>query len=263
MMPTVYLPHGGGPLPLMQDPSHRELAQFLQGLSLRLPKPLRILVVSAHWEGPEVLISSHPQPGMLFDYAGFPPETYRYSYPAPGDSAFAERLSRRLRAQGIACGLDPQRGFDHASFVPLMLAYPEADIPVIQLSLLQNLQPAAHIALGRALAFLRAEGVLILGSGLSFHNMRAFAAPSAQNLQQSQAFDQWLRSSLLAPQPAQVENALVHWQDAPFARFCHPREEHLLPLHVCWGAAAGEKAQVIYQGQLMGVAVSGFAWGVY
>lgn len=260
-MPVVYLPHGGGPLPLLQDPAHLSLSRYLQSLG-QLPKPEAILIISAHWEAPSAQFTAGEQPHLIFDYTGFPPQTYQYRYPAAGAPALAAAWAERLNRAGITAGTS-LRGWDHGCFVPLLLSHPAADIPVVQLSLLQGLNPAAHIALGAALAPLRQEGVLIMGSGLSFHNMAAFFAPSPSNRARSEAFDAWLFDSLCGAQLSHSERCerLIHWQAAPEARFCHPREEHLLPLHVCLGAAAASpQAQRSYSDILMGVKVSGFTW---
>jgi aromatic ring-opening dioxygenase catalytic subunit (LigB family) len=166
-----------------------------------------------------------------------------------------------LAAQGINAAANEQRNWDHGCFVPLLLSHPKAEIPVVQLSLIQGLDPAAHINLGRALSSLRNEGVLILGSGLSFHNMQAFFHPTAAAKQHSEAFDTWLQACLCSENTSVQRTAqLINWQQAPSARFCHPREEHLLPLFVCFGAALGARAQVSFEDYLMGVKVSAFSW---
>ncbi len=263
LMPVVFVPHGGGPMPLLDDASHRELTAFMQNLAQGLPTPSAILVISAHWEETRAHISSGAQPAMMFDYYGFPPESYEFRYPAPGNPALAETVAQLLRAKNIPVELDGQRGYDHGTFVPLLLSYPSADIPVVQLSLLQSLDPAAHIALGEAIAPLREQGVLILGSGMSFHNMRAFFSPSPSVKAKSDSFDQWLNDTLISGSLDYAQRAaqLIDWVNAPEARFCHPREEHLLPLHVCFGAAkASPVAQRNFGGYLLGTKVSGFLW---
>lgn len=260
-LPIVYLPHGGGPLPLLNDPSHQSLTQFLRSLG-QLPKPEVILVISAHWEAPTAQFTGGQAPPLIFDYSGFPPESYEYRYPAAGAPERVQAWVERLHSAHIVAA-SVERGWDHGSFVPLLLSHPAAAIPVVQLSLLRGLDPAAHIALGAALAPLREEGVLILGSGLSFHNMAAFFQPSQDALARSQAFDDWLFDALCTEGLSHTERCarLINWQSAPHARFCHPREEHLLPLHVCLGAAqANSQAQRSYSDYLMGVKVSGFSW---
>lgn len=263
LMPVVFVPHGGGPMPLLGDASHRELTAFMRNLAQELPAPSAILVITAHWEEAQAHISSGAQPAMIFDYYGFPPESYEFRYPAPGNPALAETVAQLLRAKNIPVELDNQRGYDHGTFVPLLLSYPEADIPVVQLSLLQSLDPAAHIVLGEAIAPLREQGVLILGSGMSFHNMRAFFSPSPGVKAKSDNFDQWLNDTLTSHSLdyAQRAEQLINWMNAPEARFCHPREEHLLPLHVCFGAAKTSSiAQRNFGGYLLGAKVSGFLW---
>lgn len=263
-MPVIYLPHGGGPMPLLNDPDHRELTAFMRDIGARVSKPQAILVISAHWEEPVTTILSSPAPGMLYDYYGFPPESYEFKYPAPGNPALAARIQELLNQHGIASALDDQRDYDHGVFVPLLLMYPAADIPVIQISLLGSLNPAAEIAVGRAIAPLRDEGVLIIGSGLSFHNMRAFFSADISKHAKSDEFDQWLTQTLIGSDldTSAQQARLEKWLSAPQGRYSHPREEHLLPLHVCFGAAsaADSHAEKVFSGQLFGVQVSGFMW---
>ena len=264
LMPVVFAPHGGGPMPLLGDVNHRELTGFMQSLADDLPRPNAIVVITAHWEEELVSITHSATPGMLYDYYGFPPESYEFSYPAPGNPVLAKQIQQLLQDKNIDARLDNQRAYDHGTFVPLMLMYPAADIPVVQLSLLATLDPAAHIAIGKALAPLREQGVLIVGSGMSFHNMRAFFSndPSIQG--KSETFDEWLAEALTAPQLTNPvrEQRLCDWVTAPQARFCHPREEHLLPLHVCFGAAmqGSSSAERNFNGLLFNTAISGYLW---
>lgn len=262
LMPVVYFPHGGGPLPLLGDPAHASLTAYLTGLS-NLPRPEVILIISAHWEASTAQLTAAAAPKLLFDYSGFPQESYQYTYPAPGAPERVEAWLQRLAQQGIAAAANHLRGWDHGCFVPLLLSHPKADIPLVQLSLIKGLNPQAHINLGRALAPLREEGVLILGSGLSFHNMQAFFHPTAAAKHHSEAFDGWLQHCLCSDNLALTERTeqLINWQQAPSARFCHPREEHLLPLFVCFGAALGAQATCSFEDYLMGVKVSAFTWG--
>ena len=215
--------------------THRTLEAALQ----RLPQlvgatPKAVLMVSAHWEEDDFTVMSHPSPPMLYDYYGFPPETYQIQYAAPGAPRLAQRVQGLLQNAGIAARLDPARGFDHGTFVPMAVMYPAANVPVVQLSLKRGLDPQDHLAAGRALATLREEGVLIIGSGSSFHNLRMLGpeskAPSA-------AFDDWLQRTLDGTRTAERAAALSAWDTAPSARVSHPREEHLLPLMVAVGAA--------------------------
>jgi len=264
LMPVLFVPHGGGPMPLMGDANHRELSAFMRAIVNRLPAPKAILVVTAHWEEREATVSSHPAPGMIYDYYGFPPETYRYQYPAPGQPALAQSLVDLLTAAGLPARLDPERGYDHGAFVPLMLMYPAATVPVLQLSLVKGFDPATHIAIGKALAPLREQGVLILGSGMSFHNMQAFFTPNPTTRSRSDKFDQWLTQTLCDPSLTDEERStrMINWVEAPEARFCHPREEHLLPLHVCFGtgAASAGKAERVFSEFLFNTKISGFLW---
>lgn len=264
-LPVLFLPHGGGPLPILGDPAHAVLTRFMQDIPARLGNPRAILVISAHWEEQQASVTAAARPELIYDYYGFPPESYQIRYPAPGAPELSARVAELLEAQNIPGYADRSRGFDHGLFVPLKLMYPAADIPCTQLSLLSSLDPAAHIRLGEALAPLCDEGVLIVGSGLSFHNLRAFfSEPTEKSVADSLAFDNWLRHTLTASEMGDEMRAeqLRHWQQAPAARFCHPREEHLLPLHVCFGVAKarGMSAEVVFNDRLMGMWTSGFLW---
>jgi aromatic ring-opening dioxygenase catalytic subunit (LigB family) len=218
-----------------------------------------LLVITAHWEERDFTIQANPHPPMLYDYYGFPPHTYHVKYPAPGSPALAERVSGLIAAAGFAGHLDGERGFDHGTFTPLSVMYPKAEVPVVQLSLRADFDPAAHIALGRALAPLRDEGVLIIGSGLSYHNLRAMG-PVART--PSKQFDDWLGAALAAD-PRAREQRLLDWESAPAARFAHPREEHLLPVMVAVGAAFDEASERIYAEDdfFGGVTVSSYRFG--
>lgn len=260
---TLFVPHGGGPLPLFDHKPQRSLTAFLQEVSKQLIKPSVIVVVTAHWESNAIEVSTADAPEMLYDYYGFPPETYEIRYPAPGAPALAEPLIPALNNAGIAARGNPSRGFDHGTFVPLMLMYPEADIPVLQVSLHANLDPEYHLSYGQALAQALPDDALILGSGLSFHNLRSqFANIDREGdaTPESIEFDDWLTNSLTLP-AEQALAAMRDWLKAPYARFCHPREEHLLPLHVIAGAAVarGQTLVNIYKAPLMGHQVSAFA----
>lgn len=263
LAPVLYLPHGGGPMPLLDDPAHAELIRFLKGLAAAFPRPEAIVLVSAHWEERVPSVYADAAPGMLFDYYGFPPETYRFRYPAPGSPVLARRVAALLQQQGLGCTPCEGRGYDHGAFVPMLLLYPEADIPIVQLSLLEGLDAAAHLKLGEALQQLRSENVAIIGSGMSFHNLRAIFAGARPDLQQaSDAFAQWLRQTMTDAGllPGERRQALTRWQDAPYATFCHPRAEHLLPLHVCAGAASCTQAEALFDAPLLGHRVNGFGW---
>ncbi len=262
-LPTYFISHGGGPWLYMDDfrPAFRALEASLQAIPREVGvAPAAVLMISGHWEAPEFTVMSSPRPPMLYDYSGFPEHTYRVSYPAPGSPQLAERVQGLLQAAGIAASLDSERGFDHGAFVPLAVMYPSAQVPVLQLSLKSGLNPAVHLAAGRALAPLRHEGILILGSGLSYHNLRRFGPAAAQP---SRAFDEWLQATLVASTPAERAERLLWWTGAPSAREAHPHADHLLPLMVAVGAAENEKAVLIYHEDrlLGGVSASSFRFG--
>lgn len=261
--PVLYLPHGGGPMPLMNDPAHAGLIRFLKHLPSTFARPEAIVVISGHWEQAQAGVYAGEHHPMLFDYYGFPPETYRFDYPAPGSPEVARKIGEALRAAMLPCVMETRRGFDHGVFVPMMLLYPEAEIPVLQLSLLKGLDAAAHIRLGQALTSLREQNILFLGSGMSFHNLQAvFAGEQPQLRAASDQFHQWLLHTIADPDTpvAQKHAALAQWDKAPYARFCHPREEHLLPLHVCAGIAGATPARVLFDEALMNHKVAGFGW---
>jgi aromatic ring-opening dioxygenase catalytic subunit (LigB family) len=262
--PAIYISHGGGPWPFVETrfgskemwaPLEAYLKSLVSGLAAR---PRALLVVSAHWEAPKVSLMSGDHPPMLYDYGGFPEESYHIEWPAPGAPALAEQARGLLEQAGFATAFDPRRGYDHGTFVPLKLAVPDADIPVLQISLLSGLDPARHIAMGRALAPLRDEGVFFVGSGSSYHNMRGFGQPSS--LKASQVFDDWLAQAVTQA-PAAREASLVRWAEAPAARECHPREEHLLPLHVMAGAGYADEASIPLRCETLGVRVSSVQFG--
>lgn len=258
----IFLTHGGGPLPLLGDPRHQELVEFLTEIPATLIAPSAILVISAHWEEAVPTITSGSAPDLLFDYYGFPEESYAISYPAPGASQLAGKIHRLFLEQGLAADLDDRRGFDHGFFVPLKIMYPKADIPCLQVSLLASLRPQDHMQLGHVLSQLRHENLLIIGSGSSFHNLRAFhEQPTETSRQANEAFEQWLAETLLDDRlkNEEREKRLRHWEQAPAARYCHPREEHLLPLHVCYGIAAKPAARM-YAMEVMGRKVSTYIW---
>lgn len=261
MAQIVYFSHGGGPLPILGDASHMAMVDFMHQLPAQLRKPDSILVISAHWEESAATLLGAHNPPMLYDYYGFPDEAYDITYPAPGSPDLADRIAQLLKKNNIPIHIDLQRGFDHGLFIPLKLMYPQADIPSLQLSLLRGLKPAAHIALGKALRELMHENILVIGSGFSFHNMRAFSweginTPDPAN----DAFQDWLIDVCTGPIPqSERELRLTEWEEAPSARYCHPREEHLLPLHVCLGIA-DRPATLIFDDYILGKRGVAFLW---
>ncbi len=264
LSPVLYLPHGGGPLPLIGDERHAELVNFLKEIATRISEPSAILVISAHWEADQPTITSGSHPELIYDYYGFPAESYDIQYPAPGNPQLANEVLELIHHSGVSAVLDDQRGFDHGLFVPLKLMFPKANISCIQLSLLNNLDPLQHIAMGKSLAALRKKNVLIIGSGMSFHNMRAFFSSDTNSSKESELFNDWLIETCVSQTipTEEREQRLIEWEKAPSARFCHPREEHLLPLHVCFGIAFAETpiAEVVFNQGVMGKRVAGLLW---
>jgi aromatic ring-opening dioxygenase catalytic subunit (LigB family) len=237
-----------------------KLRAYLAGLIDSLPEhPKAILVVSGHWEELKPTVSTAAKPGMLFDYYGFPEHTYHLSYPAPGAPDLAHRVRGLLQAAKIDCDTDDSRGFDHGVFVPQLIIDPGATIPVVMLSMQHDLDPAAHLAIGKAIAPLRDEGVLIIGSGSSYHNLREFFGPRGNDA--ALAFDDWLHETATQTDPGGREARLEAWAQAPGARDCHPREDHLIPLMVAAGAAGSDPGRRSFRDFLGGKAVSCFSFG--
>jgi aromatic ring-opening dioxygenase catalytic subunit (LigB family) len=266
-LPTLFIPHGGGPCFFMDPPPGDphvwdKMAAYLRGIAASLDtRPKAILVISAHWETARPTVGSGAQPPLLFDYYGFPEHTYRLEYPAPGSPELAARVRALLANAGIVSDEDPDRGFDHGVFVPFLLAFPEANIPVVPLSLRADLDPAAHLAIGCALAPLRDEGVLIVGSGMSYHNLREFWSTRPEDLQAAEHFDAWLAEAVEHPESDARNAQLAAWSQAPGARAAHPRSEHLLPLMVAAGAGGADRGRRTYRDRVFGKAVSGFQFG--
>ncbi len=263
-MPVVFIPHGGGPWPFVEmglpEQDVETLAAYLRDLPTGVPRPRALLVISAHWEADVPTVMTAARPPILYDYYGFPPASYEIQWPAPGSPELAARVRVLLGAADIETAEDNARGFDHGTFIPLKLAFPDADIPTIQLSLNANLDPATHLAIGRALAPLRDEGVLIVGSGMSFHNLRAIFGRDPRTQQVSAQFDRWLGETVTSD-PTARDARLAAWESAPAARACHPREEHLIPLMVIAGAAGTDRGVVAHSKPFMGTYVSGYRFG--
>lgn len=264
--PVYFIPHGGGPWPFMESGrfgggAWEDLHAFLSGLRSQIAeKPTAILMVTAHWDDEDtVTVSTAEKPGMLFDYSGFPAHTYELKYPAPGSPEVAAKVVDTLKAAGIAVQTDDRRGYDHGTFIPLMVAFPDADIPVVQMSIRRDLDPAFHIALGNALAPLRDEGILIIGSGMSYHNMRMFGSRDENHMEVAKRFDDWLTETLNSDAR---DEKLVHWLDNPEARACHwPTPEHFLPVMVAAGAGGSDPVSHVFDGRILGKAYSGYRFG--
>ena len=260
--PVVFVSHGGGPWPWV-DGMRQQFAlteKELRQLPQQLPaKPRAVLMVTGHWEAEGFTVSTAERPPMEYDYSGFPAHTYSIQYPAPGAPDVAARVRELLAAAGIPSGEDPRRGFDHGTFVPLALMYPEADVPVVMLSMKSSYDPGEHIRLGQALAPLRDEGVLVMGSGLTYHNMRGFGRATSTAV--AHDFEAYLNEAITAADPARRSEMLVHWQDGPGARLAHPREDHLIPLMVVAGAAGSAVGRRLFVDQAMNVAMASYAFG--
>lgn len=258
----LYISHGGGPLPLLGDPGHQELVENLKQIASEIRRPSAILVISAHWEESVATVTTGANPPLIYDYSGFPEESYSIQYPSPGHPELAAKVVAALDSEGLPVRKNAERGFDHGHFVPLKIMYPEADIPCIQLSLVNSLDAKTHLAIGKALQSLEHENLLVLGSGFSFHNMRAFFTPDTpETLQRNQAFEDWLKDTCINPKllDNERETRLAEWEEAPHARYCHPREEHLLPLHVCC-AMAGKSADWHRSARVLGKNAGLFYW---
>lgn len=266
--PSLFIPHGGGPCFFMDpadtdrphsDPMWQPMQDYLTGLIASLPaRPRAILLVSGHWEEKDFTLHEGQRPALLFDYHGFPPHTYRLRWDAPGAPGLALRASELLKGAGFETAREADRGWDHGVFIPMKVAVPQADIPLAQLSLRRDLDPATHIAAGRALAPLRDEGVLIVGSGMSFHNLRV-RGPAAT--EPSALWDTALTEAVTDPDPVRRAVRVADWRALPYAAFAHPREEHLLPLMVALGAGGDDTAVRDHHSTVLGWAVSGYRFG--
>lgn len=270
--PTLYIPHGGGPCFFLNEdgscpPMWRAMQDYLANLISSLAeRPKAILLVSAHWAEPQFTVHVGERPGLLFDYYGFPQHTYDLRWDAPAAPDVARRAGQLLQQAGFQTAEESERGWDHGVFIPMMVALPDADIPVAQLSLCvpnrhADYDPALHIRAGQALAPLRDEGVLIIGSGMSFHNLRLMGAPVEHV---SEAFDEALTGIVTLPGAQDRNAALVSWTDLPHARTAHPPhggEDHLIPLMVAAGAAGEDIGVRTYKDSVLGWTVSGYQFG--
>ena len=238
-LPTLFLSHGSPMHAVEPGAAGRAWA----ALGRELPRPRAVLIASAHWETSVPLLTGNPAPQTIHDFGGFPDELFRLQYPAPGDPALAAQAVSLLKAAGVAAGVDGCRGRDHGAWVPLRWMYPEADVPVVQLAIQPELGAAHHLRVGRALAPLAGDAVLIIGSGHTTHNLRDWMSnPRRQEpLRYAQVFAEWVHERLTA---ADVD-ALVAWREqAPEAARAHPSDEHFLPLFIALGAAAdGRKVE--------------------
>lgn len=264
-MPTYFLSHGGGPWPWLKDlrpGMYDQLETSLLDVRRELGEaPKAVLMISGHWEANRFLVSSSARPPMLYDYGGFPEHTYHIRYDAPGAPALAEQVRAMLERGGVATGLDPQRGFDHGTFSLMHTMYPEAAMPLVQLALRSDFDPAAHVRVGELIAPLRDEGVVIVGSGFSFHDTMAMR--SGTGAASSATFDRWLDDTLTGVSAGERRERVMRWATAPAARAAHPREDHLLPLMVAVGAAGDDAGTRVYhQPDFMGaITASSYRFG--
>jgi aromatic ring-opening dioxygenase catalytic subunit (LigB family) len=273
-LPTYFLSHGVGPWPYMKDEFgglFDKLEASLGAIRRELGEPPRaVLLISGHWENQEFTVSAGARPATVHDYCGFPEHVYQIKYDAPGSPTLTEKVLEMLDAGGLTCWRDKWRGFDHGTFSLLKPIFPQADVPVVQLSLKAGFDPEIHMQAGWLLAPLREEGVLILGSGSSFRipqRKSASATPCPQSEAwmrlRSSEFDAWLQETLVRSTPAERRCRLENWASAPGARTAHPREEHLLPLMVVIGAAEDASGACVYhEDDFMGcMSVSSFRFG--
>lgn len=262
-LPTFFLSHGGGPWPWLKESMPGTFDQLECSLA-SIPRelgmiPKGILVITAHWIERGFVVSGNACPSMIYDFSGFPEHTYHVKYSAPGAPDLANEIKTCLHDAGFNVRVDFERGFDHGTYTLLVPMFPEAQVPVVQLSIDRKFDSETHLKVGQALVEFREKGILILGSGLSFHNLATFGPEAAAP---SRAFDQWLQESL-ALAPTERWRRLCSWSLAPAARKAHPREDHLIPLMVAVGAAWDEEARVIYhEDDFMGHwCVSSFRFG--
>jgi aromatic ring-opening dioxygenase catalytic subunit (LigB family) len=261
-MPVYFVSHGGGPWPYV-DGMRQMFARTERGFKAlpgRLPtKPHAVLVITGHWEEEAFTVSTAEHPPMMYDYGGFPEHTYHIRYPAPGSPVFAARVRNLLSNAGFPVREDPQRGFDHGTFVPLVLMYPHADVPVVMLSMKSSYDPEEHIRVGQALSSLRNEGVLIIGSGMTYHNMRGMGRDESTSV--AEKFQSYLGSAIAQPDWRVRNDMLIHWENAPGARLAHPQEDHLIPLMVVAGAAAEDSGRDAFVDHAFNVPMASYEFG--
>lgn len=262
MASIIYISHGGGPLPVLGESSHKEMISFMEKLPEEIEKPDAIIVISAHWEEEVPTIIGNSNPTLFYDYYGFPKEAYEIKYPVQGNVELAIQIKKIFEKNNMQAVIHDKRGLDHGVFIPLLLMYPEADIPVTQISLLKGLDPQTHLLMGKTIKPLLEKNILIIGSGFSFHNMRAFDwSGKNERDEKNDNFQEWLIDVLDRKEYTQEEreNELKNWENAPNARYCHPREEHLMPLHVCCGIA-NSKGNIIFDSYILGKRAIAIRW---
>jgi aromatic ring-opening dioxygenase catalytic subunit (LigB family) len=243
---VIYFSHGGGPLPILGDPTHKKMIDFMKDLPSKINRPDAIIVFSAHWEEDIITVQSGKNPDIMYDYYGFPKEAYSLEYPCVGSEELAKKISKLLDGNNIKNLLDGDRPYDHGSYIPLKMMYPEANIPVIQVSLNHNLDPLSHLELGKALRPLLEENILIIGSGFSYHDMSGFdfRGRNKEDSLNDKFQDELIRQCCIEENYDKRWNSFENWEEFPGARYCHPREEHLLPLLVCIGLSDGTGTKI-------------------
>ncbi|MBG0763300.1 MAG: dioxygenase [Tissierellales bacterium] len=258
---VVYFSHGGGPLPILGDPTHKKMIDFMKDLPSKINRPEAIIVFSAHWEEDKIRIQSGEKPDIMYDYYGFPKEAYSLEYPCLGNKELAKKVSILLNESNIENIMDQDRPYDHGSYIPLKMMYPEGDIPVIQISLNHNLDPLTHLKIGKALKPLLEENILLIGSGFSYHNMSGFdfQGKDKKDSMNNKFQDELIKQCCLEKDYDKRWTRFLNWEEFPGARYCHPREEHLLPLLVCVGLSEN-KGIKIFDDYILGKRATAFLW---
>lgn len=257
----VYFSHGGGPLPILEDPTHEKMIEFMKKLPNKIKRPEAIIVFSAHWEEDKVTIQSGETPQIMYDYYGFPKEAYSLKYPCLGNKELANKVSELFDESNIENILDEERPYDHGSYIPLKMMYPDADIPVIQISLCHDLDPLTHLNIGKALRPLLDENILLIGSGFSYHNMYGFdfKGENKEDSLNNKFQDKLIDLCCNEKDYKLVWEGFKNWENFIGARYCHPREEHLLPLLVCVGLCEGLGTKV-FDDYILGKRSTAFLW---
>jgi 4,5-DOPA dioxygenase extradiol len=257
----IYLPHGGGPLPILGDSSHNAMIYFMKNLLSEIERPESVIVISAHWEEASPTIIGSENTSLFYDYYGFPKEAYDVKYPVTVNPELVKKIKKLFIKEEMELKIDIERGFDHGVFIPMKMIFPQADIPMVQISLVKGLDPKVHIELGKVLANLRDENIMIIGSGQSFHNMQVFDWNDLKKEDiKNDEFQDWIVDVCTADYTTKKrEQKLIEWAEAPNAKYCHPREEHLLPLHVCYGVAE-DKGRKIFDDYILGKRAVAIKW---
>lgn len=257
-LPALFVSHGSPMFALESGSTGPALGQWGQALRSRYPQLRAVVIMSPHWMSPTVEVMAHPQPPTWHDFGGFPPALYQLQYPAPGQPQLAQTVADLLNAQGFGARLNTERPLDHGAWVPLMHLFPEADLPVVQVALPQTADASTVYAMGQALQSLRAQGVLVIGSGSMTHNLREFFGGAHAAADYVVEFSRWIETHVQAGDT----DALLHWRErAPHALRAHPTDEHFVTLYFALGAGgAGAKAEYLSREVMYGMlAMDAFA----